>query len=437
MEEREEAGHKAVKDNLKFLFFIGIIGTAGITLSLFIKGFRSFPLYSGAILFLIVLVTLALALKMSRLTSEGERSVFTRFPERLRPFFTALIAGEAAAVLSGFIPEFLLPLGAASWAVSLLGGFDNGIFSLLIISATSMISCAEGGLYFFELFFAGFLLILLFRKQKREGGINLPLIIFLIATAASYAAILVFYQIDIAPDMVLFPALGLVLDSILILVILPKLRIDYIFREELLREEINDPEYELLRRLKRENNPEYMRSIHTAYLSDRVTDSIGADRQKARIIAYYSRIGVLTDEDGNIGENTLELISKEGFPEDIIKGMREFYGEPDTTLSREAAVVKLNSSLIDLIYKQLNREKVPAAKEKAADDSQKESGSADSAEEDFFDEDTALDFDDLIDKVALSLTKERFYLLSDLSIRDITFIKKRLKAEKLYFNFLK
>ncbi|MCR4890747.1 MAG: hypothetical protein K5989_00980 [Lachnospiraceae bacterium] len=395
-------------------FLFSTLGTASVLL---IRGFSPLSAGFSALLSCILFVIFLFALNGDRFSEKLERKGsergenFVKFLDdetNVKGDLTIpFLAGAVAASSSGLLPEFIMPFGALALMVSLVRGFRTGMASLLFFAGVSTLSCAEGGLYFFELFLSGFCMILFFRRQTRYGSTLFPLLCYLFLSAGSYLSLLYIFHLEIGPGTFIYPGVGLLLDVIILLVFLPKIREEVLFRDQIFYESINDPEYELLQRLKNEDNEEFQRAIHTAYLSDRVSDSIGADRNLAKILAYYHRIGALRGKRNHLKEKTLSILREDGFPANVMRGIEEYWGLPGTHLGREAAVVKITDSLFDLIM-----------------------------EEDALDEAVNLNYDELVDRIVRKLTAERIYLLSEITLRDVPLIRKRLKQEQLYYKFL-
>ena len=98
-------------------------------------------------------------------------------------------------------------------------------------------------------------------------------------------------------DAILYSAIRLFTIGILLLVILKLIGKFYYYKDIDFYSMINDPEYELLTRLKEINKEAYFHAVHTAYLSDRIAKKIGCDAALAKAGGYYHKIGLLQGND--------------------------------------------------------------------------------------------------------------------------------------------
>lgn len=327
-------------------------------------------------------------------------------PDRV---FYPIFAIQILSFLSGFAPEFTIPFSAVVLLITYLSGFPTGIAAALMSATVSTVVLSESGPYFFLIIFNSLLLMFIMRNRLkvRKETSYMPLVVWIVISLVVYAAVIIFFNVTPKLQVILFPLFGLFIDLIVVLIFLPKLRLELVFKADDFYDEINDPEYVMLLKFKKEEKHEFQRAIHTAYLSDRIADQIGADRRKAKVTAYYHRIGVLTGDKDQIAENTLAMIKKDDFPLEIIESMEEYWGYEGHRMSRETAVVYVADHVIAAIYDEIHAN--PGVKP---------------------------DYTAIISKTINSLLRTREIRDSWLTLYDIEKIEKRLLGEKLYYDFL-
>lgn len=315
--------------------------------------------------------------------------------------------GLAISFLHAFIPFYVFPFG---FLVIFLVVFSNSYFGyIMYLSYLCLYNC------FFALSMEEFIVLLLIgafgsilfstiNKEFRYGG---ALCSYLIMDFAMY--FLVFLSdanTCLVGDFILYSAIRIFVLFILLLILF-KILNDYIIcKNDNFYASINDPEHELLISLKYIDENAYFHAVHTAYLSDKAARIIQADASLAKALGYYHRIGLLQGED-NI-KNTLTVASTYHFPEELKKAMQEFGIKDAKHVSKEAAIVQicdaLVSSLTYLFQKDLNAQ---------------------------------LNFEKIIDVIINKKLDCDDLASCDLTLHELTRIKKGLVEEKLYYDFLR
>ena len=244
-----------------------------------------------------------------------------------------------------------------------------------------------------------------------EFRVKEPLLVFSLLYIVSYTALIILKRLDITPAVIINPAVGLCLDVLVMAIAFRMISSSIIFKYRDRYKETVDPEYHLLMDLKGRNHFEYKRAIHTSYLCERISAITGTDCIDMKGAGFYHRIGILACEDGNtdnIPEKSLEMIRNEQFPPGIINIIGE-YGEKRTgVISKEVSVLMIADSVI---YDILDEFEIKKAQ--------------------------TIDSDGIIDNVYLTLEKKGIIKNSALSLYELNKIRKYLKEEKLYYDFLR
>ena len=170
-------------------------------------------------------------------------------------------------------------------------------------------------------------------------------------------------------------------------------------------QEINDQEYIALSNLKNKSKEEYFRSIHTAYLAERMARSIGCDVDLVKNCAYYHRIKHAYSYSDTEFQGFLE---SNQFPPEASALLTEYIGQESKPTSKEAGIVYISDKLIATLMSLFAKDK-----------------------------DIKLDYKELI---ATLIDKNMFksnMAECDLSIKDYNAIKEILLKETLYYDFLR
>ena len=316
--------------------------------------------------------------------------------------------GVIFCIISFVGPEFIYPLNALAAIYMIYTDFPSALALLGMFGTITMIASNESSMYFFYFMIPGVILLLAFRNPAKSFDVNKSILYYFLSSILIYTALMLIYSIKITPERVVFPMIGLILNSLVIYIVMPKIAHGFLFTLEEKYNEIVDPEFPLLLQLKKENKFEFKRAIHTAYLSGRCADKVKADNLMARGCAYYHRIGVLLEGDESISVKTSKLIDENDFPEELADLVKICAGVKKSYLPKEAAITQICDELFTAIIKFMN--------EKPGEH---------------------INYDALIDLIFERLSNRAPIVDSDLSLRDIRIIKKKLKEEKLYYDFLR
>ena len=377
------------------MIFIPVIGTGGTAI---VSYFRFFSIQE-VILNTIIAAGLCIVAEMplKRLTIDSKGVIY---------FVYSYLSGLLLAVLSGFCYEFILPLAAPAVLIGILGGTPAGSSALLLFTGISTLVLYESGLYFFMMYLIGYIL-LMFYTLEREVSLLTAVFTSLAVGVPAFYACSILSRARLAPENIVFPLVGLLLDFIVILIMRPKIYTNVIDRRENFINSILDPEYELLQKLKKDNRKEYDKMVHSVHIASILMERMGLQRVKLLGTGYYCRIGVLRGENSNIAEKSLALIHERDFPKVISDGILEYYGIGSTRHSRESGTLLIVNSLITMIYDFKHRHKGKKA-----------------------------DYNIMITSVMKRITAEKSILQSDLSLNDINVISETLRKQAFYYDFI-
>ncbi len=170
--------------------------------------------------------------------------------------------------------------------------------------------------------------------------------------------------------------------------------------------EINDPEFELLVQLKEKNLRAYYHAVHTAHFCEKLAEKIGADPQLCKAGGYYHKIGRMRGQSNLV--NALKIAEEYSFPPSLISLLRE-YGSKNTTLrSKEAAIVLISDAMVSSVMFLFEKNK-----------------------------DARLNYEQLVSVVFAKQLESGYLDECDLTMSELSTIKRCFMEEKLYYDFLR
>ena len=286
-----------------------------------------------------------------------------------------------------------------SQALGLVGGCE-----LLMI--TTLLSGGDCTL-FFVYFIAGFTGCLVFSCLDESFRVREPLL----AALCIQAAVLSVWEIlsaqgQISLQIFLIPAVNTFVCFILLMAMLKILNYSAVYRKRKIFMEINDPEHELLGKLKEFSEEEYNHALHTAYLCDKAAAGMGIDPQPVKACGYYHRIGLLKGD--NTWENMRDVLKEYHFPKEVADILKE-YAQKDKGIRSEEGVIlffcdTIESSLNYLFLKKLK---------------------------------TELNYQKIVGAIFKNKAESGMIDNSSISLRELQEMKNLLTEEKLYHDFLR
>ena len=332
---------------------------------------------------------------------------------RKKMTFTSSVCMMLLALISSvqaFIPDFIVPIAAFGVVLAFIASPMIGITSVVYFAAMPFLVTERSFEYFLFIALMGIIGISLIYGCSRTGRYVEALLIYTLVYTLLYPALIVMKRMTIEPELVIDPVVGLVLSIVIMEVAGYRFYNNVIKRREDLYKTVVDPEHPLLIELKNSNKTEYKRAIHTAHFTDLFAEKFGYNRILMKGLGFYHRIGVLSKEDTSIAVRTVKLAVNEGFPEDIIDAWKE-YGEvrPGNKVSAEVAITVIVDSVICDLMKEFAK-----GNDKP-------------------------DLNKFIDKSILRLFSGQNSLLKKSAIpySDLEDIRKHLKTERIYYDFLR
>lgn len=290
--------------------------------------------------------------------------------------------------------------------LTLFGNSITGMVSYVsILSFTCLVGQTDFQTFLFY-FFTGMCVVILFSVLDENFRIEIPVILSLLCFMVSLCANLIITQnANLSFQMFLVPLISLFLNTVLMIMFLWFVNISVINREKSRYQEINDPEFELMAKMKEAGKQHYYQAIHTAYLCNKIASRLSMDTDAVRAAGFYHGAGIIKGEDSL--ENLMEICREYEFPEKVCDILRE-YKQNGRILNKETAVVLMSSAVIDAIMSLFEQ-----------------------------DHDAKIQYHEVIGHLFQKKTEKGIFDKCNISIYEMNQMKKILVEENLYYDFLR
>ena len=325
-------------------------------------------------------------------------------------FVTVYIAILIISVFLPLINNGAWPFMAFFVLLSLFSNSLIGIVSSSTLLVLSVMLEQNGGYSeFFIYFIAGVLAVVLLDNLQQTQDVGWPIFISLLMQFVLFVAFNILFQNKTFTWVsLIIPLVCTIIDAIILFVTLGAFSVYIIRGSNDMYMDINDPEFELLVRIKEKDKDEYYKAIHTAYLAERAALKLDLNSRAVKTCSYYHRVSVLND--GKNWEDVEPIYLDNKFPEESIPFLKEFYDPKSKAgyVSREATVVNLCETVVSSIMYLIRKDK-----------------------------ESKIDYEELIDKIIEHKLEKKEFNRSKLSFSDLENMRKLLKKEKLYYDFLR
>ena len=288
--------------------------------------------------------------------------------------------------------------------------FSNTLIALYSISGfifLSLLLLKDGDIITYFVYFTSVLIAaVLFQDIDKSFKVvpaiaisNLVLFIF------ESAGFVILKNKELSAEQFVIPIINVVINCIVMFFVLKYFNTYVANRYRNKYQEINDQEYKVLSELKNNQKDEYFRSIHTAYLAERMAIAVGCDVALVKNCAYYHRIRHAYSMNK---EDFATFLEDNQFPPEAYSLLIEYYDNETKPSSKEAGIVYISDKLIASLMSLFKKDK-----------------------------DIKIDYTELI---ATLIDKNMFksnMSECDLSIKDYNTIKEILLKETLYYDFLR
>jgi membrane-associated HD superfamily phosphohydrolase len=328
--------------------------------------------------------------------------------EHFLRFFGYYLLALAVATLFPLLPQAGWPFLVVFVVLGLASNQQTGVCAgatLLVVSL--LLTEAPSFSVFFTYLLGGTIGIVLFAYIDESFRVGLPLFVSIMLALVAIAVNLVMTgQTEIT-----FETLFVVMSNMLVCVLLLLVFLRYYstnvvnlaYNKYMM---INDPECPILVELKRRSRNEYYQAVHTAYLSDKIAKKLGLDDMAAKACGYYHKIGVLNGE--NSWEAINEICRSYRFPAAAIRLLKEYTDSDTDIVSKEAVVVLFADTLVASLLYLFSKD--PNVKP---------------------------DYPQIIDAIYEKKLESGIIDKSQISMGEMKEIRRLLKEEHLYYDFLR
>ncbi len=400
MEDREKYLHlRSVFINI-VLFLVTLVV---VTVSSFLYTKDAVQIIRNAVISCICLGTIIFLLAEARLNHSYQEDN----EEHPLRFTVCFLVGAVMAVLLPILPTTGWPYVAVFITLTLFSNVLVGIVSSSYLLMVSVLLSNSADINTFCLYFvSGIICSILFQKLDDDFKIGYPLLLsVMVIILCEVANAVLFINETLHWELLIIPAVNVVVSAILILIILKLYGqlIVFKFRERFLI--INDTECPLMVELKEKQPDLYIHTVHVAYLSDKLATALDIDCQCVKTMSYYYKIGTLIGEANY--ENAVKMIEDYEFPPvtyEYLKDVIENQLSPTTKESFVVLVAEMIISSIEyLIGKNPNKE---------------------------------IQYEQVINALLKKKIESAFPQKCGITYADVEIVKHVLLEEKLYYDFL-
>lgn len=288
--------------------------------------------------------------------------------------------------------------------------FSNAIIGMVSFSTLLTVSCVLAGAsshVFVMYFLCGICAVILFSVLDESFRVEIPILLSCMVYVTSMCANTIITQNrNLSFEMFVIPVIGLFLNVVLMLMLLWYINTRVVRREINRYVEINDPEYALMTRIKEHGMIYYYHAIHTAYLCNKIASRAQMDADIVRAAGFYHEAGVLLGE--NTKENLMAVVRGEyHFPPEVCEILVE-YKKGGKLKHKETAVLFMSALVVDTLMGLFAEDK-----------------------------NAKVNYKELIEGLFHKQTVKGRFSQCDISMDEMTLMKKILMEENLYYDFLR
>lgn len=285
-----------------------------------------------------------------------------------------------------------------------------GLCSGSVLLEMALLLCDESAFQpFFLYFIAGMAAIALFQHASENLLYGLPIalsLMLLFVLLTGYYVL--FLNQTFALSMFIVPVVNVLFSGLILLILLNAFALYVVRGGSDMYMEINDPEFPLLVSMKEKDRRVYYTAIHTAYLAERVAADLDMDSRGMKSCSYYHNVGILEDRAGD-PETAVKYFDKYHFPKEAIALLTEYITcGKSRPVSKQATIVGLCEDLVMQLMDIFEKDKTAKP-----------------------------DIDRMIEGMFRQREIDGIFLSSETTFAEIAKVKKLLKKEKLYYDFLR
>lgn len=326
--------------------------------------------------------------------------------------FTAIfICSLLYVCLLPLFPFQVWPIVPLAVALAFFSNTFLGLFSYASVVMFAVFLAEASTNVFFLYFLSGAVAVLLFRQMDEAFHVGIPMLISLLFfLLAETASIVISLNERLSWEIFVLPVMNVCLTGLLLIGVLKYFSFSIIHRYRNRYQEINDPEFELMAEMKKEEREDYFLALHTAYFSERIAAAIHANVALAKAGAYYHRIGrIYREKRGDTAkeEEIIKRVCEENeFPPDIEAVLLECAGHHFG--SKESTIVMFSDAIVSAVQFLLAKE--PSAKP---------------------------DYEQVVNVIFKKKQENGSLNESSITLHELMVMKQIFIQEKLYYDFLR
>lgn len=314
-------------------------------------------------------------------------------------FFLFLLVSVGLA----FLPVHIWPLPVMVLCMMLFSNQMTGLVTAALFTTVSTMAAGKS-MYEFALYFSVCLItVLVFHGLDESVKFGLPIFINISSIAVIEAAFLFLANgKNLRTDSTILAIVNLFICAILEVIVLKIFCTTVLFKDRDRFLIINDTEFALMKELKETDKAGYMQAIHTAYLSDKISNALHITSPEIKTASYYFRM--LSSK----GKDIDKLCDEHRFPLAAKKILQELCDKKSPVQSKEAGIVLLADGMILAVNEELKKSKEHSP-----------------------------DYEKLVDALITDKKKTGILEQCNLTIRELHEIENTLLKETLYYDFLR
>ncbi|MCR5477136.1 MAG: hypothetical protein K6E92_05895 [Lachnospiraceae bacterium] len=326
----------------------------------------------------------------------------------LKRFYLVWVLSMLLSLLSVFLPNTAWILVPVFVLLGLYGTPLLGLFGgTLLLMTTTLLAGGSVGIFFLY-YVSGCFSVMIFLPLRKDFHIAGPMTLSLLCLLiCEMSGVILTAGTRLRFEQFILPGLNMVLTAIFLFVGIRYYATRVLYPNRDLYQYLNDTEHPKLAELRRANKKEYLQSIHTGYFCERIATTLEMDAEICKCAGYYHRLcpGDREEREAFFGQMKI--------PEPVQEVLREYKEylarEKGAKLQRrETAVLLCAQTVITVLLAVF--EKDPEAQP---------------------------DVDRLVDAAFARFDNGGAFSDCDITVRDLTVMKRIFKEEKLYYDFLR
>lgn len=325
-------------------------------------------------------------------------------------FWCCLLTGLAVSFAGTFLPAEGWPFVVIYVTLTLFGDFVLGTVSASVLLMLTVLLSGGQVNVFMLYFMSGILAAVMFRRLDASFKVGIPLAISMMVLLVCQTANLVLFANErLNGELFVIPVANMIVTGILLVGILKVFSSLVTYKYRVAYMELTDSECKLLSCFKEKARQEYYQCMHTAYFCDRIARRLGLDADAVKAAGYYHRISALLDGPGDY-EQVERMMAEHHFPPMVKRILKEYLDENTAVVGKETAVLIFAGAVTASVMYLFSQE----------------GGSGGTP-----------DYERIVDAVFRKKLETGILQHCDITMGEITQMKKIFKEEKLYYDFLR